>query len=239
MKIVIVTGLLVGGILGVFYLAGFTAIAAGPPEPTLVMDINPITGSNPTWLTVLGDELYFVADDGEHGPELWKHDGSLTSLVKDISPAGTRLEPSHLIAFDGRLFFNANDGFSGQELWISNGTEAGTQLFKDIYTNPTESSNPTRFAISGSLLFFQANDGDHGYELWATDGTSDVIGTFMVQDIHEGPDSSSPTSMIDVNGTLYFVADDGVNGIELWKSDGTGPSRILSRISIQPVAQIH
>jgi LPXTG-motif cell wall-anchored protein len=54
MKIVIITGLLVGGILGMFYLAGFTAFAAGPPEPVMVMDINPDTGSNPTWLTVVG-----------------------------------------------------------------------------------------------------------------------------------------------------------------------------------------
>jgi ELWxxDGT repeat protein len=110
MKIVIVTGLLVGGILGVFYLAGLTAVAAGPPEPTLVMDINPNAGSNPTWLTVVGNMLYFVANDGSSGFELWMSDGIDTTMVKDINLRALNLTyPITLIAFDGRLFFSAND----------------------------------------------------------------------------------------------------------------------------------
>src|SRR4051812_12277138 len=57
----------------------------------LVKDINPtITnlGSSPTSLTVVGDVVYFVADDGSNGRELWRSDGppAGTVLVKDIYP---------------------------------------------------------------------------------------------------------------------------------------------------------
>jgi len=33
---------------------------------------------------------------------------------------------------NGRLFFAADDGMAGLELWTSDGTAAGTTLFKDI-----------------------------------------------------------------------------------------------------------
>jgi ELWxxDGT repeat protein len=38
----------------------------------LVKDIRPgPTGSNPAFFAVLGNSLFFAADDGEHGYELW------------------------------------------------------------------------------------------------------------------------------------------------------------------------
>jgi ELWxxDGT repeat protein len=54
-----------------------------------VKDLGPDTFGN-IELTVVGTTLFFVADDGSHGSELWTSDGSPdgtagTHLVDDIS----------------------------------------------------------------------------------------------------------------------------------------------------------
>ena len=45
-------------------------------------------GDAQSYLTVLKDSLYFRANDGKKGQELWKSDGTKTGteLVKDINP---------------------------------------------------------------------------------------------------------------------------------------------------------
>ena len=82
----------------------------------------------------MGGTLFFTADDGTHGRELWRSDGSRagTVLVKDIDPDGNGREPYSLTGAGGTLFFTADDGTHGQELWKSDGTRAGTVLVKDI-----------------------------------------------------------------------------------------------------------
>jgi ELWxxDGT repeat protein len=45
--------------------------------------------------------------------------------------------PTSLTAAGPLLFFSVNDGSHGAELWSSDGTQAGTQLVKDIYSTVT------------------------------------------------------------------------------------------------------
>src|SRR5262245_5006320 len=60
--------------------------------PRLVKDINFATSaSRPRDPVTIGDMTYFGADDGVHGLQLWKTNGTAagTAMVKDI-PAGPR-----------------------------------------------------------------------------------------------------------------------------------------------------
>ena len=82
----------------------------------------------------MGGTLFFAADDGVHGSELWRSDGTETGtvLVTDINPGASDGFPRYLTEVGGTLFFTARDGVHGQELWRSDGTETGTVLVRDI-----------------------------------------------------------------------------------------------------------
>src|SRR5262249_22218415 len=172
-------------------------------------------GSFPSQLSNLNGTVLFRADDGVHGPELWKSDGTAdgTVLVKDIYPGSSfsltldrGLGP--MIA-NRSLFFTADDGVHWVQLWKSDGTTAGTFMVKDIV--PDVTSTYRRIDLMGEAngtMFFAADDGVHGVELWKSDGTE--AGTVLVKDIYPGgflsPRFQSPTSLMDVNGTLFLVS---------------------------------
>ncbi len=175
--------------------------------------------SNPANLTVIGTTMYFTADDGVNGIELWKTDGTAsgTALVANINPGAGSSSPSNLININGVLYFLANDGVNGIELWRSDGTANGTTLVKDI--NPNGDGSISGLTSFNGKLYFAANDGANGTELWQSDGTD--AGTTLVKDIFNGISNSSPTSLVSYNGSLYFAATDSTGDRELWKSDGT------------------
>ncbi|QGJ68784.1 Hypothetical protein PBC10988_4460 [Planctomycetales bacterium 10988] len=189
----------------------------------MLIDINQSTvDSNPTELVEVNGSLFFAADVGNTGEELWVSDGTPggTQLVKDLWPGlGADSNPTSLTEMNGTLFFIANDGSSGQELWKSNGTSAGTQLVKDI--NPGQVS-PGIYSMTnyqGTLFFGATSTMSNDRELWKSDGTS--AGTMLVKDINPGSSGSYISEFGEVNGTLLFTAFTPGLGNELWKTDGT------------------
>ena len=90
----------------------------------MVKDINPgAGGSSPGALTNVNGTLYFSANDGTHGFELWKSDGTAagTTMVKDIAPLATSSSPQSLTTLNGALCFKANDGIHA----MSSGSRMG------------------------------------------------------------------------------------------------------------------
>ena len=189
-----------------------------------------LRGEKTTHLTAVGSRLFFRANDGIHGNELWKSDGTDvgTMMVRDINleAAGTGGSPSSLRNVGNTLYFVAVDGINGRELWKSDGTAVGTRLVKDIIAGEvgTFQSSFGLYTV-GSTLYFAVDDGINGHELWKSDGTD--AGTQLLKDINVGVGSSTPLSITAIDSTFYFQADDGINGRELWKSNGTAAGTLL------------
>ncbi|MFO0978627.1 MAG: ELWxxDGT repeat protein [Planctomycetaceae bacterium] len=245
--------------------------------------------------TAIGSTLYFVANDGVNGFELWKTDGTTagTSMVKDVNPGTASAMPHALgqgfpvqmISIGNLVYFVADDGTNGFELWQSDGTAAGTSIVADLQAGSASSyiqsltnangklyfeygaiphgsplgrvlacrttatsplttiplldqghfRNGTSESLTalGSDVYFTDYDSELGTELWKSDGT--VAGTVMVKDIFAYPKStlnaqtysSDPKQIVATNGMVYFSAYTPANGRELWMSDGTAAGTTL------------
>jgi ELWxxDGT repeat protein len=206
-----------------------------PPyaTPTIVEDINPDDqDSDPEHLTNVNGTVFFIADNGVNGTELWKsvapYDAGSTSLVEDINTtpdASADSDPEELANIGGTLFFSADNGVNGFEPWKSEGPaydEGSTTLVKDINTDlgGSAGSFPFGFTDRSGDAFFNADDGVNGQELWKSVAPYDDTATTMI-DLDLASDSN-PDEMTNVNGTVFFSAAEPVNGRELWKSTG-GP----------------
>ena len=109
--------------------------------------------------------ILFVGNDGVHGNELWRTDGTTsgTWMVKDIrsgiASSGLTLDISTKSAVfqNGFLFFSANDGIHGNELWRTDGTSSGTVLANDIQPG-IGSSNPNQLTSDsgGNSIYLSA-----------------------------------------------------------------------------------
>jgi ELWxxDGT repeat protein len=157
--------------------------------------------------------LFFTADDGVHGGELWRSDGTAagTVLVKDMNLGGSS-GPGSLTIVNGALFFTANDGTGVAKLWKSDGTVAGTVIVANLAASYLTN-------VNGALVF-SAYEGTHGQELWKlvdgpTQGTSlnvsgfpDTItagaaGSFTIT--AKNADGSTSTS---TRATVHFSSSD-------------------------------
>jgi ELWxxDGT repeat protein len=210
----------------------------------LVKDINPFSNSSdPKYITDVNGIAYFEADDGTHGPQLWRSDGTEngTYMVKDICATGSS-NPQNLINVNGLLFFTASsDAITGQELWRSDGTETGTYMVKDICSEPSCGSDPEFLTNVNETLFFVAmdtiaQDGPSFYYPYKSDGTATGtvcvknVGTNISMDFDNCHIEELPRgchNLINANGTLYFT--DYLEQ-DLWKSDGTnvGTQMVIS-----------
>lgn len=191
--------------------------AADGGVATLVSDIRPDGGSHPQQLTRAGGLVYFTANDGTHGRELWVTDGSSdrTRLVQDIRPGSAGSAPGALTRVGNRVFFHADDGTHGRELWVSDGSAAGTRMVKDLTKGPKGQTWVSIADLGGDALFSPG-----GRDLYRTDGTAK--GTRLVREFVAVNLDDTATK----GKAVVFPADDA-----LWRTNGTstGTRRISPR----------
>ena len=132
---------------------------------------------------MLGDHFFFTADDGEHGSELWKSDGTAegTILLKDIVPGSDDSRPGKFKVIDDKIYFQAFTPEHGYEVWVSDGTAANTNLLFDLIEGP-DYSNPEAFTnVNKSIVFFGLTPTD-GNQLWSYKEGEPITGA---EDFHE------------------------------------------------------
>ncbi len=222
----------------------------GTPTGTkMIKDINtaPNTGSFDTQpnsfenrFNRIGNVIYFAANDGTNGRELWRTDGTTagTWMVKDGSAEVPGYSPQLFTVMDDILYYKFDDETHGIELWRSDGTESGTWMVKDATPGSQGSFWLPSFltAINGRIYFGGAKGSAFNVELWTSDGTE--AGTMVLPEINPSTgDGSDPNRFTLVGDEVLFGARTAAEGFELWKVKANSVSTTdleLEGISIQP-----
>ena len=184
-------------------------------DATVLKDIFPgSTSSLPSPNTqqtpsqALNGWVYFNANDGTHGFELWRTDGTEanTQLFLDLTPGSGRSDPQNFIVANGKLFFTA----AGGNLYVTNGTTVGTTLLMT-----SQKSNYAMGVVGSTAYYYYAdppvgNTQSPGGTFWKTDGTSGGTAAFATWDKPFPPEFSTV-----FENTMFFMAGLG----ELYKID--------------------
>jgi ELWxxDGT repeat protein len=176
--------------------------------------------------------VFFSADDGTTGKELWKSDGTGggTTLVKDINPNGSS-DPDNFVTVGNKTYFVADDGVHGRELWVTDGTAAGTTIASDIFPG-FQSSSPDHLTVSGTMIWFTAWGQDCIRQLWYYDTNTQTASEITLGLNLAVTRDANIQQIVDNNGTIYFSATDGIHGQELWIGPGPqGPAQMVKDIN--------
>ena len=172
-------------------------------------------GSDPQHLFVYDGELYFSADNGTNGRELWMYNGNSAVMVSDINSGFSDSNPRNFVQFSSELYFRANDGIYGQELWRYNGIS--TELAADINSGSSNSYPNSLVVFDNELFLSAANSGYtsvlHRYT--EVNGATSVSGTV----------TSYPGDLIVFDSSLFYRAYDGTD-YELWTYDKSTENRV-------------
>ena len=181
--------------------------------------------------------LWFDADDGINGRELWNTNGSLsgTKMHLDIAEGNASSLPGKgtgLVPINGVLVFrseNSSNSSQPNQLWSTDGTANGTALLSpdlwDIAGQGTEVIvSGSSSEAGGQRMWFSCRSMTPvGLELCSTDGT--LIGT-QIHDLRTGLSGMDPTSMVISHAYIYFTGEgvDGMQdtGVELWRMSLSG-----------------
>lgn len=195
-----------------------------------------------------GTAMIFAADDGVHGSQLWRTDGTTagTYLIKNFAGLGRNVGTPGPWSFGaarfttvGGLVYFVTGTSAGENLWVTDGTTAGTKQVQIPEAPGTTIRGVVQLTPFNGGLTFVTVDGSYqgpfgNAHLWFVNAST---GNFGATDIKDFTSLTSVFgSMAVFNGKLYFgatqtapTAANPYPSAALWSSDGTtaGTTQVL------------
>ncbi|GMW01340.1 MAG: hypothetical protein AMXMBFR84_24770 [Candidatus Hydrogenedentota bacterium] len=196
-----------------------TSFMAQTDIVSLPFDIN---GSSPDTLRATGHGLYFMADDGIHGRELWRLDPSdRLTLALDEAPGSADGDYQGVYGVGSMLVFAAPHRFND------------LVMPKCVWQIGETDHRPRRHDVSmggasvlwawetGKACFVTLDTQETGWEMWAMEkGGGELT---LLADIYAGPSSAVPQMTVPylLGDRLFFFARVSESEMLLYQSDGT------------------
>ena len=229
----------------------FTSVHAQPPggiiqyeietvyEAALVADINPgpahaikiLYGIAPynQYALGFGGALYFQANDGQSGAELWRTAGNGAELVADIVPGPEGSAPHAFAVYQNALYFAATTPETGKALFRYDGTVVS--LAADIEPGPNDGIIGGLTVYNGDLYFTYRPSGER-IQVWRFDGISAApvaaINQTVLEEAAFSIEAGARTFAV-FDGTLFYILK-GIlpNRYGLWAYDGASVQKIVN-----------
>lgn len=187
-------------------------------QPLLVKDIYPglADASNPKKLFSFNNKIYFQANDGVSGAELWVSDGTAlgTNIIADLNPGPGSSEIYQINNFDSAIFIACAENTTHGTLYKHTPLSGITEV---VYH--WQNAYPKKLLHVGNKLLIELYDLTEGTVLWTTQG--DSITTVFMKNTKPTIFGEEPDVFLESNGYVYFSQKDENNQDQVWRSDGT------------------
>lgn len=179
---------------------------------------------------VLDGKLYYPADNGIIGTELYEFDGVSThKLVADIQSGAGNSSPAAFTTIGHNLYFVAYTSDSGFQVRQYD-TTSKTVRTVTAFANGKGTEAIPEMTVFNNKLYISGGDTVKGGELYAYDPATQQ--TTLVDDIFTGKDGSTPFNFTELNNKLYFSAYTYDYGQELYEYDPlNGPPTRLTDLN--------
>ena len=190
-------------LIAVVLLTGYSAPAQAQVGVLKVLGEDTRGSASREFEALPDGSVVFCADDGVHGKELWRTDGTTagTTLVADLAPGPTHGQPADMTRIGDWVYFITLTP-QGMKYWRTDGTAAGTVSFHSGPPNAWPQFPGAQFKPYGDEVVFDTFGTDGRAQIWATDGTA--AGSRQLASFFEG--AGSTLTWEAAGGEFFFTS---------------------------------